>query len=71
MRGLGNVFQVLGVLAVMQERRSSSLCVDWMDAKRKKDIIDNMHEHKVYQQILEQQHLNIIISLSFGNDSGI
>ena len=31
------------------------------DAKGKKDIIDNMHEHKVYQQILEQQHLNIII----------
>ena len=31
-----------------------------MDAKGKKDIIDNMHEHKVYQQILEQQHLNII-----------
>ena len=30
----------------MQERRSSSLCVDWMDAKGKKDIIDNMHEHK-------------------------
>ena len=63
----------------MQERRSSSLCVDWdlyqniglTDAKGKKDIIDNMHEHKVYQQILEQQHLNIIISLSFGNDSGI
>jgi len=42
-----------------------------MDAKGKKDIIDNMHEHKVYQQILEQQHLNIIILLSFGNDSGI
>ena len=37
-----------------------------MDAKGKKDIIDNMHEHKVYQQIL-----NIIILLSFGNDSGI
>ena len=63
----------------MQQRRSSSLCVDWdlyqniglTDAKGKKDIIDNMHEHKVYQQILEQQHLNIIISLSFGNDSGI
>ena len=71
MRGLGNVFQVLGVLAVMQERRSSSFFVDWMDAKGKKDIIDNMHEHKVYQTILEQQHLNIIISLSFGNDSGI
>ena len=40
-------------------------------AKGKKDIIDSMHEHKVYQQILEQQHLNIIILLSFGNDSGI
>ena len=49
----------------MQERRSSSFCVDWMDAKGKKDIIDNMHEHKVYQQILEQQHLKIIISLKF------
>ena len=36
-----------------------------MDAKGKKDIIDNMHEHKVYQQILEQQHLKIIISLKF------
>ena len=22
------------------------MCVDWMDAKGKKDIIDNMHEHK-------------------------
>ena len=63
----------------MQEMRSSSLCLDWdlysniglTDAKGKKDIIDNMHEHKVYQQILEQQHLNIIILWSFGNDSGI
>ena len=36
-----------------------------MDAKGKKDIIDNMHEHKVYPQILEQQHLNIIILLNF------
>ena len=30
-----------------------------------------MHEHQVFQQILEQQHLNISISISFGNDSGI
>ena len=42
-----------------------------VEAIGKKNIIDNMHEHKVYQTILEQQHLNIIISLSFGNDSGI
>ena len=61
MRGLGNVFKRLEFWQKLQERRSSSFFVDWMDAKGKKDIIDNMHEHKVYQQILEQQHLNIII----------
>ena len=56
----------------MQERRSSSLCVDLMDAKGKKDIIDNMHEHKVYQQFFgattPEHHYFIKF---FGNDSGI
>ena len=59
MRGLGNVFKSWGVLVVNAREEKFKFVLDWMDAKGKKDIIDNMHEHKVYQTILEQLIHNI------------
>ena len=47
MRGFGNVFKSWGVLVVNAREEKFKFVLDWMDAKGKKDIIDNMHEHKI------------------------